>query len=60
MNAVTMLPSSVDRGLEPPRRLVEPVLLQRLQADFVLEKREDRLRLRLVRRAGQLREALAA
>ena len=53
------LPIEIDRRLEAPGRLVEPAVLERLQAELVLEKREDRLRLRLVGRAGDLREPLA-
>ncbi len=49
----------VDRGLEPARGLVEPSVLERLQPKLVLEEREDRLRLRLVGRSGNLRQALA-
>ena len=47
-----------DRGLKPPRGLGPVVLLHRLHAELVLEEREDRLRLRLVGRPGQMREPL--
>ncbi len=51
-------PIQIDRRLEAPGRLVEAAFLERLQAQLVLEERQDRLRLRLVGRAGDLREAL--
>ena len=49
----------IDRRLEPALRVVDPSVLERLQSELVLEERQDQLRLRLLRRPGNARQAPA-
>ena len=49
----------VNRRLEPALRVVDAAVFERLQSELVLEERQNQLRLRLIRRAGNARQAPA-